>query len=630
MQLSELVGQYHNANARPEMTGSKGIRKLVSTLHDMKSGNIFEGTVNSVRGQKVTLGLSNGQEVSARMEGKVKLNVGQSMFFQVKSNDGVQIEIRPYTVEGNSMNLTLMEALKTANLIVDGRNLSMVNSMMEEQMSIDRGSLSQMARVVANNPDIDVKTLVQMQKLDLPISTQMAAQFENYQTDQRAIGQALSDFMDTLPEALANGELSAEQLQQTAADVIRILTEGLPEEIEIPEWAKAGAPDISGGAMADGAELDTEAGFGEAGSDGAPGVGMQENGERVAQTAGETEAGAQTVGGTETVAQGAGGTEANAQTAGGMDAGAQGIGGTDAGLQGAGGASYAVANAEAESRSLPAHTIGSLLSADQIQTLSAQLNSFPGLMRNPALFSNGQLLRTGSAVALLDAVKNQLQFGGQDKGSLLSLLSGKEFQTLLKDAMEQQWMLKPEELVQKDKISRLYEKVEDQLNRLENVMRATGQQNEQVSNLASNIRSNVEFMDQINQAYTYVQIPLKMTGQNASGELYVYTNKKNLAEGKDELSAFLHLDMDHLGSTDVSVKMHGRNVRTNFYFDNDETFALVQAHVPDLEERLKAKGYNCEVKVVNESQKVNFVDDFLKKDQPSKGLVHRYSFDMKA
>jgi hypothetical protein len=528
------------------------------------------------------------------------------------------------------MNLTLMEALKTANLIVDGRNLSMVNSMMEEQMSIDRGSLSQMARVVANNPDIDVKTLVQMQKLDLPISVQMAAQFENYQTDQRAIGQALSDFMDTLPEALANGELSAEQLQQTAADVIRILTEGLPEEIEIPEWAKAGAPDIAGGVMADGAELDAEAGFGEAGSSGAPGVGMQENGESASQTAGGPEAGAQGAGGTEANAQTAGGTGTVAQGAGGMEAGAQGVGGTDADVQGVGGFTYADMNAEAESRSLPAHTIGSLLSADQMQTLSAQLNSIPGLMRNPALFSNGQLLRTGSTVALLDAVKNQLQFGGQDKGSLLSLLSGKEFQTLLKDAMEQQWMLKPEELVQKDKISRLYEKVEDQLNRLENVMRATGQQNEQISNLASNIRSNVEFMDQINQAYTYVQIPLKMTGQNASGELYVYTNKKNLAEGKDELSAFLHLDMEHLGSTDVSVKMHGRNVRTNFYFDNDETFALVQAHVPDLEERLKAKGYSCEVKVVNESQKVNFVDDFLKKDQPSKGLVHRYSFDMKA
>jgi flagellar hook-length control protein FliK len=88
--------------------------------------------------------------------------------------------------------------------------------------------------------------------------------------------------------------------------------------------------------------------------------------------------------------------------------------------------------------------------------------------------------------------------------------------------------------------------------------------------------------------------------------------------------------MDHLGSTDVSVKLHGRHVSTSFYFENDETYALVQAHASILEERLAAKGYNCDVKVINESKKVNFVDDFLKKDQPSTGLVHRYSFDMKA
>jgi flagellar hook-length control protein FliK len=291
----------------------------------------------------------------------------------------------------------------------------------------------------------------------------------------------------------------------------------------------------------------------------------------------------------------------------------------------------------AEPLTLPAHTIGSLLDAGQLQNLSGQLQNLsaqqeflPEIRQNPALFSNGQLLPTASAAALLGAIRNQLQTGGMDKDSLLDLLSGKEFGTLLKDAMEQQWMLKPEEITQKDKINRLYEKVEDQLTRLEDVIKATGQQNDNVSNLASNIRSNVEFMNEINQAYTYVQIPLQMAGQNASGELYVYTNKKNLAEGKDELSAFLHLDMDHLGATDVSVKLHGRNVSTNFYFDNDEAFALVQAHAPVLEERLKEKGYNSTIKVVNESNRVNFVDDFLKKDQPSKGLVHRYSFDMKA
>jgi flagellar hook-length control protein FliK len=165
---------------------------------------------------------------------------------------------------------------------------------------------------------------------------------------------------------------------------------------------------------------------------------------------------------------------------------------------------------------------------------------------------------------------------------------------------------------------------------MENVVKASGQDSHNISMLASDIRSNMEFMDRINEAYTYVQIPLKMSGQNASGELYVYTNKKQLAEGKEDLTAFLHLDMDHLGPTDVSVRMHGRDVDTKFYFDNDETYELVEAHLPELEERLKAKGYHCSITVVNEGKQVNFVEDFLKKDQPSAGLVHRYSFDMRA
>lgn len=45
--------------------------------------------------------------------------------------------------------------------------------------------------------------------------------------------------------------------------------------------------------------------------------------------------------------------------------------------------------------------------------------------------------------------------------------------------------------------------------------------------MAGEIHSNVEFMNQVNQMYTYAQIPLKMSGQHASGELFVYTNKRH-------------------------------------------------------------------------------------------------------
>ena len=45
---------------------------------------------------------------------------------------------------------------------------------------------------------------------------------------------------------------------------------------------------------------------------------------------------------------------------------------------------------------------------------------------------------------------------------------------------------------------------------------------------------------------------------------------------------------------------------------------------------LKRKGYNSKITVTNEEKHVNFVEDFLKKDQPSAGQLHRYSFDMRA
>ncbi len=566
MQVSDLVQQYNNATARPEMTGTKGIRKLVSTLRDMKSGNIFEGTVNSVKGGKVTLGLPNGQEVTARMDGKVPLTIGQSMFFQVKSNDGTQIAIRPYTVEGNNMNLTLLEALKTANIPVDGRNLSMVNAMMEEHMPIDRNSLGQMAHIINSNPDFDVKTLVQMQKLDLPITPEMASQFQNYLDDKQAIGQAMSDFIEELPKALANGELSAEQMGKTAEEVVRILTEGLPEEIAAPE------------AGADSSQTLVDAGTTE---------------EQAAQTnaaAAQEQVSSQYEMLDETLLK----------------------------------------EVLAEDTPYAQHTIGAVLNENQMQELTELLSRLPGMEQNTSVFAEGGLVPGGSATALLHAIRTQLTAGGMDKETMLSLLSGKGFAALVKDVMEQQWLVKPQEITQKDKLTRLYEKIEDQLNRLESAVKASGQSAENVTSLAAGIRNNVQFMDQINQVYTYVQLPLKMAGQNASGQLYVYTNKKNLSDPDKELTAFLHLDLDHLGSTDVSVKMLRKNVKTNFYFDNDEVYALVQANAPLLEARLEAKGYNCDIQVVNEPKNVNFVEDFLKKDQPSAGLVHRYSFDMRA
>ena len=53
------------------------------------------------------------------------------------------------------------------------------------------------------------------------------------------------------------------------------------------------------------------------------------------------------------------------------------------------------------------------------------------------------------------------------------------------------------------------------MGQIEQLAKQTGMNTGQLSQAAAQVRDNIEFMHQINQAYTYVQIPLKMANQNA-------------------------------------------------------------------------------------------------------------------
>ena len=58
---------------------------------------------------------------------------------------------------------------------------------------------------------------------------------------------------------------------------------------------------------------------------------------------------------------------------------------------------------------------------------------------------------------------------------------------------------------------------------------------------------------------------------------------------------------------------------------------LILEHLNLLEERLKQKGYQAKIQVMNQEENVNFVEDILKRQTPSAGgMVHRYSFDVRA
>lgn len=578
MQISNLVSQYNKSVANGEpMTGAKGVEKLVSSLNEMSRGMIFEGTVSSVHGNQVKLALSNGQQILARLAGKFSFEQGQSVFFQVKNNDGGTIEIKPYTVDGEGANLTLMDALKAAGLPVDGINLSMVNKMMEEQMPIDKTSLNQMYQLVQDNKDINVTTLVELKRLGIEINQVNAAQFENYANDKQAITIAMDSLIEELPNALSAEDLSMYKLVTQARDILNIVTEGLPEEAFISNEAS----DMSSyeAIMRD--------------NQSAPVVkkhfNIAELFESLNSVSGESQ---------------------DIQT----------IQKTDN--------SRGIDNIFLQDNESPSNTIGFILSDKQIEELNEQVRMLlPNLQENNiSLYSEDS-----SVVGILNDIKSMLENTPANANTLRHLFSGEAFKLMLKEALEQQWMIKPGDLEKNPKkLDGLYDKIEKQITNMENILKTTGVVNSKAEALADNIRGNIEFMNQINEAYTYVQVPLRMNEKNASGQLYVYTNKKSISDPDKELSAFLHLDLEHLGGTDVSIKMLHRKVTTNFYLDSDESYTLVKQFLPVLEKRLQDKGYNCELNVNSDSKQINFVDGFLKKDLPPTGQVHRYSFDMRA
>ena len=577
MQISDLVGQYNQASASgaETLTGTKGVENLVSSLRSLTKGNIFEGTVSSMKNGRVTLALSNGQQISARIEGKVQLSLGQSMFFQVKSNDGSQIAIRPFSVEGTGANYTLLQALSAAGVPTESNYLSMVNRMMEEQMPIDRNSIQQMARMVNAHPEIDVQTLVQLNKLGITINEQNAAQFENYLDDKQAITNDFDQLIEELPQVLESESLSPQQMRNFGSEFLLALTDGL-EDVPLQNnglvsqemLTESVAQNTIEKNITDGNSLEKSA--------------ILENGELL-QT---TEDG-------ETVTQ---------ETA------------IEQFVQ------------QSESYSATPHTLGALRDGKQLQNLNTMLGELLGT--DATRYTKD----SGVAEVLKDiqqVLKDSLPIEREQIGKLFS---SKEFVHMVKDTMQQQWTLQPQNLEADgtDKVAKLYDRMNAQLEKIVEALKSVGQENTGFAQTAADIQSNVEFMNQINQAYTYVQIPLQMSGQNASAELFVYTNKKALAEGDRELTAFLHLDLDHLGATDVSVKMKNKQVSTNFYLDDDASYQLISLNIDRLEKRLQEKGYQCKVSVINEAKHVNFVENFLKKDQPSAGQLHRYSFDMRA
>lgn len=253
---------------------------------------------------------------------------------------------------------------------------------------------------------------------------------------------------------------------------------------------------------------------------------------------------------------------------------------------------------------------------------------------NQLLEKTGENDGTATVQDTLQLIRQMTQKGTLSSQQLHELYSNPAFSKLLNAQIESQWLLKPKDAEDGKNVTQLYERLRSQTQKLEAALTPFVKEDSAVMKSVTNLKENVEFMNQLNQMFTYMQLPLKMGKFNAHGDLYVYTNKKSLAKKDGQVSALLHLDMEHLGQMDVYVAMADQKVSTKFYLQDEETIDFLAAHIDKLDASLAKRGYQMHSELIQKEhpeKETAVIEEILKENRNVMSTgVAAYSFDMKA
>ena len=534
--------------------------------------------------------------MTAKLARDMNIAVGQTLTFEVKTISGSQISLSPLFENMAQNSETILNAMKAAHIPMSNTAASMVSTMMEEGMSIDKESLQSMYKQIVNNPEVSGKTIIEMNRLQIPVTPENITQFENYKNYEHSIlngaSEVAGNLTDAFQELIQNG--SNAEIQDFFQKVIQIFGNEIVSVQEGAEVNTGNAANVGENTTLAESAMDNTAANSITPEQSTGNENKIKNGMDIAS---ETE-----------TANGKKAEEQKSQEQLLKDVILQ--AGEDIG--------------HAANTTHAPNALG--ITQNQAANL-AHLMQQAGMQPELILqLQNGDI----NAGTLLKELNELLQKTDlKENIALKELLNSQPFLNILKNEVTKQWLIQPEEVAREGKVEELYQRIQQQTAKLAESMSALTKENSPLMKSVTNLSQNVDFMNQLNQTFTYVQLPLKMSNQNAHGDLYVYTNKKNLAKKDGNVSALLHLEMEHLGTMDIYVAMQQNKVSTKFYLEKEEYLDFIEANIHILDERLQKRGYSMTSEMVLKEKETGVIDEMLKQDK-SNQLLSKYSFDVRA
>ena len=575
MKLSQLfTGSPHTEETvhTGQTQSARSVAEINRQIRSLVPGQTIRGEVMSRNGGEVQIRLSEDMVLNARVDSSINLEQGKLLTFEVKNN-GSMLSLSPlFTNVATDVNV--LKALEMAGLPVNQSSVSMTEQLMEAGLSVNRNSLQQVYREINSFPESRVSDVIYLHKLQIPVNEANVQQMVSYRNFTHQLINGLTDILDALPETVES--MLSEGNIQGAESVYNALFRMAGESAETTEAFSS-------------------------------------------QTVAVQETSVEDIG--ETV-----------EMAGQMKDVLADAGGTEDGISG-----RAITNAMPDNISqggamiIPEATQAGLTDnllqiLNELQLSTAEREVFAEQLQH---FGQGEMSRT----EFFDMAQKLLETstGTDGRRGLLQLFSGKDFRALLTERLKSNWTLKPEDVSQPEKVENLYRRLDRQLKGLVQTLESAGQQGSNAYRAVTNVSQNVDFMNQLNQMYTYVQLPLRLQQSDAHGDLYVYTNRRSLADSDGKVSALLHLDMENLGSLDVYVTLQNMKVNTKFSVADEEILVFLEAHMELLTERLQKRGYDCSCTMstegIEKEESAGGLAPLLGQDRGI--LLSQYAFDVR-
>ena len=518
-------------------------------LSNLSAGSSITGKITSMSGDSATIDVG-GNQLNAKLEGSMNLREGQMVTFTVRQSGDQSVTLSPLFTNMNTENV-VAKALAAASLPINEHSLAVANTMMEQGLSIEKNALADMVHISDAFPGEEISKLAEMQRYGLEINANTLEQFDAFKNYENQITDGMNKIMNQIPETInnliSNGNVS--EGVQLLTNVIGTFTEANLSQMDASVVQGLGD---NGESLIRDKQVISEDMVLAAETRLDPGVDTL-----------VTEAGKENVVNQETFE-----------------------------------ATVRVPGQEAEKVNID---INSKV-ADAWQTLdnsdkSAMVDILKqsGLAENEARFL---LSDNANASDFLKATADLLKTDSLPD-SMREMITDDKFGAIMKSQMQGQWLLSPIDVGSKETVESLFQRLTEQTRGLmEAVAEVTPLTSTDLQQSLSNMNQSMDFMEQMNQMAQYMQLPLKMNGSEATGDLYVYTDKKSLAEKEGNVSALLHLDMKNIGPIDVYASISpGNNVFTKFYLPDEAMIDFINDNIHILNDRLESRGYSIKSEV---------------------------------